>query len=326
LERFKERRLVENPIPYSGFQAFQYLLANGCREREDIMRKLSIYATLVVLVLTCLFFVTTALAGRSGKGNGFPSGEHYNLNIIGKKEGFNCPPDEFTYTAETPDQNVIYIPVDNADAIQIYMESGKKKEIDNYTEFKVTDWCAGFGDAKATLMLRANQEGYAVFARAVGKLADGLNIKINDPNLDFVKDENGNDLLALGLVTPSGVTSFLSGEEIIFRKKGKSNKAVPITDLFMWSGSICYFSVEDTGLYKCCKDTTVPPDDIYDECIDPVDTVCPTGYFQEYVSCVTYPPTWIFNVADFVSYFWNVDNNGVKVLQIRFYPLPLRNQ
>jgi hypothetical protein len=29
---------------------------------------------------------------------------------------------------------------------------------------------------------------------------------------------------------------------------------------------------------------------------------------------------WIFNVGDFVDYFWNLDRNGAKMLQIRFYP------
>ena len=290
------------------------------------MKKLSIYTTLLVLVLTSLFFVTTALAGRGGKGNGFPCGEHYNLNLISKKDDFTCP-DEFTYTADTPDQNVIYIPVDNADAIQIYMESGKKKDIDNYTEFKVTDWCAVSGDSRAALMLPANQDGYAVYARAVGKLGEDLNIEIFDPNLDFVMDENQNNLLALGLITPDGVTSFLSDSETIHRKKGKGNKAVPITDLFKWHGDICYFSDIDTGMYKCCKDTSDPLDGVYDECYD-TDAVTgsPADYVQESVSCQTYPPTWVFNIADFVSAFWNVDNNGVKVLQIRFYPLPECNK
>jgi hypothetical protein len=212
------------------------------------------------------------------------------------------------------------------------MESGKKKEIDNYTDFKVTDWCAGLeaGDTRASLMLpAANQEGYAVYARAVGKLGENLNIEIFDPNLEFVKDENQNDLLALGLIGPGGVTSFLSDSETIHRKKGgKANKAVPITDLFLWSGDICYFSDTDTGTYKCCKDTTDPPDGIYDDCVDlDLDTgICPPGYDQESISCQTYTPTWVFNIAEFVSAFWHANNNGVKLLQIRFYPLPLCNE
>ena len=290
------------------------------------MKRGSVYTTLLVFILTSFFFVTTALAGRGGKGNGFPCGEHYNLNLISKKDGFTCP-DELSYSGETSNRNVIFIPADNTDAIQIYVESGKKKDMDTYTEFKVTDWCAVSGDSRASLMLPANQDGYAVYARAVGKLGENLNIEIFDPNLDFVKDESGNNLLALGLITQDGVTSFLSDSSRIERNKGgKANKAVPITDLFLWSGDICYFSDIDTGTYRCCQDTTVPPDGVYEECVEPADTVCPSGYDQVSVSCTHYDETWVFNIADFVSAFWNVDNNGVKVLQIRFYPRPLCNE
>jgi len=286
------------------------------------MRKLSVAITLVVLALICLFFATTALAGRGLKGNGFPCGEHYNLNLISKKDGFTCP--------EESTQNVIYIPADNdpnLEKIQIFIESGKKKDMDIYADFIVTDWCAGFGDLDAYLKLPANQEGYAVYARAVGTLGEDLNISIFDPNINFVKDESGNNLFELGLITPDGVTPYFSPEPIqIDRKKGgKANKAVDITQLFLWTGNICYFSDVDTGDYRCCRDISDPADGSYDECIELTDTVCPEGYDQLSVNCTLYQGEWVFNIADMVSAFWKVDNNGVKVLQIRFYPLPLCN-
>ena len=28
----------------------------------------------------------------------------------------------------------------------------------------------------------------------------------------------------------------------------------------------------------------------------------------------------LFNIADFVEYLWDIDNSGVKLLQVRFYP------
>jgi hypothetical protein len=31
-------------------------------------------------------------------------------------------------------------------------------------------------------------------------------------------------------------------------------------------------------------------------------------------------PTSVFTVGDFVGYLWSMDNNGVKLLQVRFYP------
>ena len=42
--------------------------------------------------------------------------------------------------------------------------------------------------------------------------------------------------------------------------------------------------------------------------------------------CKTYTAAdeqWIFNIADFVEYFWDIDyNKGVKLVQVRFYPRP----
>jgi len=36
--------------------------------------------------------------------------------------------------------------------------------------------------------------------------------------------------------------------------------------------------------------------------------------------CNKYENEWVFNIADFVTYLWNTENNGVKLLQVRFYP------
>jgi hypothetical protein len=38
------------------------------------------------------------------------------------------------------------------------------------------------------------------------------------------------------------------------------------------------------------------------------------------VYCNEYVDEWVFNIGDFVEYLWNLDNNGVKLLQVRFYP------
>jgi hypothetical protein len=273
------------------------------------MKRLSICTTLLALVITSLFFVTTALAGRGNKGNGFPCGEHYNLNLISKKDGFTCP--------EEPTENVIYIPTD--EEIQIFIESGKKKDM--YTDFIVTDWCAGLeeGDTSASLVLPTNQDVYHVYARAVGTLGDDLNLTIGDPGLNFVMDENGNNLLELGIIDQNGLTPSLNNTDPIERKKGgKNNKAVDITKLFVWSGELCYFSVDITDEYQCCIDSD--SNGAYEECVAPnIDGTCDLGYVQQYIDCDPYDG-WIFDIADMVSAFWNVDNNGVKVLQIRFYP------
>jgi len=34
-----------------------------------------------------------------------------------------------------------------------------------------------------------------------------------------------------------------------------------------------------------------------------------------------YDNTWIFNIPELLSYWWNYDNHGCKLLQVRFYPV-----
>jgi hypothetical protein len=302
-------------------------------------------------------------------GNGFPSGEHFNLNIIAKKDNFTCPAPE--YDPCDPGQqifgNVIFIPrVQGNDPITILMESGKKgpKGAQGITELQVTDWCnetfpdhgSNKGDG-AILRLPANNEGYAVYARITGKPAEN-----GDPNvtisgdLVYVEDESGNDLILLGLVDRQGVSKFNSDGELISRtstdtsKKGKGvQKATNLTALFEWTGEVCYVQA-DANLYclnefdeyicsslgLCCIDDG--NDDIYERSdlltdvgiIDPCDPgnlICPLAdsngidYLPITAECRSYENEWIFNIADFVGYLWDIDTTGAYVIQVRFYPL-----
>jgi hypothetical protein len=36
---------------------------------------------------------------------------------------------------------------------------------------------------------------------------------------------------------------------------------------------------------------------------------------------VFYEDEWIFNIADLVEYYFGVKNDGVKLFQLRFYPI-----
>ena len=69
----------------------------------------------------------------------------------------------------------------------------------------------------------------------------------------------------------------------------------------------------------CCIDNE--GDGIYDECQDKVvDEYCAEIYVDDTAYCRSYTGKWVFNIADFVTYLWDTDNNGVKLLQVRFYP------
>ena len=332
------------------------------------MKKYFIYFMLFSVVLFLSF--GSAYATKPGKEvnpNGFPSGPHYNLNIHGKKAEFTCPEQKYYmeiticpdgvcgeyevgqlvetcpvgFTCELTDVpiygNSIFVPEDGQ-GIQIYMQSGKvggkgnKAEALPLNELWAIDPCAVFDEDGAIIQLPPGE--YDVYARALAKPTENPNMTVT-PGLVAAEDENGNDLVYLGLVTETG---WQTPTETFTRNKGKS-KAIPITGLFEWSGEVCYFGeppegftgTETThccydkdidGIYDyCCYEGNGTPDYQVDECsgdltdfvvgeCTEIDTYC-----NEYVD-----PEWVFNIADFVNYLWNTDNNGLKLLQVRFYP------
>ena len=112
------------------------------------------HTTVVLVVMMLLAFVSPANAKKPVDsddvpfGNGFPSGEHYNLNIIAKKDNFTCPEPEYDPCNVQIFGNVIFIPrVQDDDRITILMESGKKgpknpKGPKAETDLQVIDWCS----------------------------------------------------------------------------------------------------------------------------------------------------------------------------------------
>ena len=274
----------------------------------------------IALVLTFLFLVLgLTMATKPGQDvnpNGFPSGEHYNLNIIGKKPGFVC---EAPISGEYG--NVIFVP-ENGQGIQIFMQSGKKgKRVDAITELQVIDPCtAAFDGDEAIVQLPKNEFGYDVYARALAKPTDNPWMSV-EPSLFAVEDENGNALIWLGIVTPTG---FVSNWAEFHRTKGKST-AIDITDIFMWAGKVCYLIADPSYCDPCTAEWVCAIDedsDGYYDRYEPLnaDGECDLGVKIQ-VWCKTYDvPTWVFNIADFVTYLWDVNNNGLKLLQVRFYP------
>jgi len=250
--------------------------------------------------------------------NGFPSGDHYNLNLIGKKSDFNkddlgCGVDPLAYG------NVVFVPEWGQG--DIWLNSGKKATA---TTLQVTDSCvtAFDGDA-AELNLPANANGYWVYARALGKLDksgdpyDPTRWMLLTPQLVTYSYQN-EDLSWLGGLGTSSGWAF-DGHKVT-RTKGK-HPAIKISDLFTFTGYVCYNT--DPGGYAlkgmCVKDTNA--DTIPDVMVEPgVNDACPDGYTLTQVYCQYHDSEWIFNIADLVNYFWQVDSHGSKLVQIRFYP------
>jgi len=274
-----------------------------------------------------MVFQALAQDGPPVNPNGFPSGDHYNLNLIGKKAEFNqdglaCAVDPSAYG------NVVFV-LEWGQG-DIWLKSGKKATA---ATLQVTDPCVtAFDGDSAELDLPANANGYWVFARALGKLNksgdpnDPDRWMIITPQLVTYSSEY-EDLLYLGWGTSSGFVK-PDGYKVT-RTKGK-HPAIRISDLFAFTGYICYST--DPGTFgltgyspmdMCVKDTSDPPDGIPDVIVGPPSAgACPNGsyLYESQLYCQHHDTKWIFNIADFVNLLWGVDSHGSKLVQIRFYP------
>lgn len=250
-------------------------------------------------VLLMIFTLTASAAKPTDDngipfGNGAPSGYHFNLNLLGKKANFTCPPPEYDDTGSQVYGNVIFMPREQgSDPITILMESGAKGPKGNAdaTTLEVIDWCTesfpDFGENQGdqAVLRLPKADSYAVYARILGKPGDNGEPTVQiQPGLAYVEDESGTDLVLLGLVDRNGTASFASDGETLYRtstdagKKGKgAQKFTNLTTLFEWTGEVCYlqedvsdFCYDDMGNYTCsglelcCEDTDL--DNVYDNC------------------------------------------------------------
>ena len=87
--------------------------------------------------------------------NGYPSGAHFNLNIHGKKDVYNCDP--------SPGGKSVFIPEYGTSTLQ-YVSNMKS----SVTEFTAIDRCAeAFDGDRAKVQIPKEDEGYYVFATVV---------------------------------------------------------------------------------------------------------------------------------------------------------------
>ena len=246
--------------------------------------------------------------------NGFPSGPHFNLNIHGKKDDYNCDP--------TSGGGSVFVP-EYGDS-EIDFVQNKRSSVNELT---VHDKCAGFDDDPALVQLPAGE--YQVYARILAKplkdgeprdvvfypkLVEACNDTLSALYYEFPDAVDCSDsfLLGTGVVTSGGVFDMDSQE--LIRAKGKS-KAVDVTALFQWSGYTC------DQIYDVNGNGEIDLDDLSADLDGDGDIDGDDLQFYLDMSCTFQDSVWIFDIADLVVYGWDYKNNGAKLVQTRFYPV-----
>jgi len=278
------------------------------------------------------------------KSNGFPSGDHFNLNIHGKKADYVGDP--------TPGGSSVFILEYGNSTIQYI--TNKKAALD--TLYVLDPLAEAFDGDAAQVQLPYEAEGYYVFGRILGKPNNGTtktesNIILypnsvvaacNDtdptnPDFPYYTECPDDPLLALGLIVgpnlytaePEGYVRF---DPAVTKGKGKS-KATDITDLFTYTGWVVndvldanldgVIDINDVPLGDYDGDMLTPDNRDYnnDGVEDDLDVEAWLTDMELAGMAWYFENEWILNIADLVITEQGLTNDGTKLLQIRFYPV-----
>lgn len=207
------------------------------------------------------------------------SGPHFQINIIGV-------PKDKKVDMTNSDRHTIFVPLDNDPAlrnIKIFV-TGDTDPVTPGTQcgndFAVLDGNAT-DDSEATLLVPCQLGGTLSF----NVYAVGLGKPGGSANVDAVCIFDGSVIL-------DPTTTALCAEELLssggfdfqVKREGGKPQRQDISPVFRASG-----------------------------CIDnDANGLCNKGDVQ-------FNNVWIFNIAQLLDYFWQYDNNGLKVMQVRFY-------
>jgi hypothetical protein len=243
----------------------------------------------IVFGLAMMLAYGTVFAGKDLNGNGFPSGRHFNLNIIG------VPHDKDVPDMKGSNRHTIFVPlesgedvgrkvkikyvVDPADPDNFRVVDGNATD-DNEAIIQVPyEYCLDY-DAGCYEML-----SYDVYARALGKPGPFVGAIVTaecEYMLDVVDPDGSEDLTC--------EDTLLMGSFDV-RRPGKKPITENITEIFRATGCL----------------------DMSDPLLDPEGVgICEEGDLE-------FRDLWIFNIEELDSYMWDYDNNGLKLLQVRFY-------
>lgn len=237
--------------------------------KKGLYMKAKLLTLGTVTVLLCAAFMAST-AAASPKGIDF-EGEHYNLNIIGKKVDWNGGGNY-----DNPDRHTIFVPENTTGfSIPIYDEGvltevpGVQIWMNQGEEFAVLDGNA-FDDGAASFQLAPGK--YNVFITAKGKPGGYTDVT--------------------GWVKCNDTYYFDIGKVTVTKKPAWDNA----TDLF-------YVSAAEEPDTIDLINTQFGGNDVW--------------VFDYLNALKAYDPGYYEDPL----YFWQYDNNGNKLVQVRFYPV-----
>lgn len=292
------------------------------------------------------------------RSNGFPSGMHFNLNIHGT-ESTSCIDDPGGNSVFIPLYDSAVIQYTSNKKKNDALDGVNPYELNVIDPCAVSgDYTAKvYLPAKVYLDEYAAEatpvDGYRVFGRILGKPQNGKDDPEGRSHIFFSPNEvidaynidDEDPLIELGVITWDAVYGNLNEDDYFYRfedptaqGKGRS-KAVDMTALFELTGWIVDASLDT---YPAAEVETPAGDGIIDINDVPVadygeamsgenrdfnndglendqDIEDWLGTQGDLATEIT-EPEWIFNIADVVTTEGEVNNDGTKLFQIRFYP------
>jgi hypothetical protein len=289
------------------------------------------------------------------KSNGFPSGMHFNLNIHGHDLSNDDPcTHEAGGNSVFIDQygiSTIEYQTSKKSSLTELMVTDPCATGDGTVSISLPMKVIVF-DEDTQAYETMPVDGYYVYGRILGKPQngkddpDGRSNILFSPNMVTDAYNLDEEMVILGLITWNA--TYYAGDEAFYRfddptakGKGKS-KAKEITHLFEYSGWVVDASLDtnsplDDGIPDGIISIWDVPLGNYDILTDPDGTSTPndrdfnndgeeddldvTAWLATQGDLATeYIEEWIFNIADVVTTEGEVNNDGTKLFQIRFYP------
>jgi hypothetical protein len=257
--------------------------------------KLGLAAAVFAFAIGLSGIANAQTAPRDGDGN-VVTGWHWNLNII-------CVPESNKGGKKLNQGGTLFVPCDGDVDISYTLSDDDKFHIidgnglDGDAEIAVPyEYCGDYSSGGC-----ADLVAFDVYATGLGKPLGEATIdatcvfEFGDDTVNVIDQSRG------GTSLDAECTDTLLLDTItIKRTNGGKNKplSVDITDIFRASG--CFDGYDDIDGGDADGDNEI-------------DGICNKGDLK-------FNRIWVFNIEELDSYLWAYQNDGLKLMQVRFYP------